>query len=170
MGNASGQNINDLVKDLTCDDYMKCQKARRALVNVGPKAVPELINALQHDRQWVRWEAAKALSEIGDPSSMDALVNALTDKEFEIRWLAAEGLIRIGPLSFVPVLKALIANPSSSWLQLGAHRIFNDVSQTRARDILQPVIKAVEAEDSIQIPMLAKAALDQMLKLRGSGN
>jgi HEAT repeat protein len=164
MESTASRKIDDLVSDLTCDDFMKCQKARRALVDVGAEAVPSLINALKHREQWVRWEAAKALSEIGDPKSTKALVDALTDDSFEIRWLAAEGLIRIGPSSLVPVLKALVANPSSSWLQLGAHRLFNDLPATKFRKMLLPVIAAIEEENSIQIPFHAQKALEEISK------
>ncbi len=62
-------NIDSLIADLTCDDVLKCQKARRTLVEMGNPAVAPFIEALSSPIHWVRWEAAKGLGEIGDPSS-----------------------------------------------------------------------------------------------------
>ena len=160
MDNPAGVNMKGLIADLTCDDHLKCQKARRALVDIGSHAVPVLIEALKNKKQWVRWEAAKALSEIGDPRSIDALVNALMDQEFEIRWLAAEGLIRIGPMSIPSILQELVKTPESSWLRLGAHRVFSDLPATRYRDILQPVMRDIELDEPLHIPLHAKHALE----------
>lgn len=166
MENAMNGRLNDLVADLTCEDHLKCQKARRALVDIGAEAVPALIDALKHKHQWVRWEAAKALSEIGDPRSIEALVNVLMDQEFEIRWLAAEGLIRIGPESVPAILKQLVSNPESSALRLGAHRVFSDLPATKYRNILQPVMHDIELDESLHIPLHAKQALDAIKQAR----
>ena len=91
------EKIQTLVADLTCDDILKCQKARRELVSQGSAAVDALVEALSSKKAWVRWEAAKALGQIGDKAAVKALVAALEDREFDVRWLAAEALIRIGP-------------------------------------------------------------------------
>ena len=39
---------------------------------MGHKAVPFLVKALGNKKYWVRWEAAKALAQIGDPTAMAA--------------------------------------------------------------------------------------------------
>ena len=69
-------NIDSLVEDFTCDDVIKCQTARRKLVNIGNQAIPHLFEALSDKRHWVRWEAAKALGQIGDKVATEALVKA----------------------------------------------------------------------------------------------
>jgi HEAT repeat protein len=158
--------MNKLIADLTCEDFLKCQKARRQLVDIGSAAVPALIEALKNRKNWVRWEAAKALAQIGDRSSVNALVDALTDKEFDVRWLAAEGLIKIGTDSFKPLLKKLIEHPDSSSVQIGVHHVIHDVSAPQYKEILKPLMQAIEGSESLQIPILAEKALADIYKMR----
>src|SRR5437588_9016694 len=65
-------------------------RARRSLVAAGHSAVALLIDVLGSANEQARWEAAKALSEIGDPSAATALVGALEDEDRDVRWMAAE--------------------------------------------------------------------------------
>jgi HEAT repeat protein len=66
-----------------------------------------IVLVLSNKKHWVRWEAAKALGQIGDKSATEALTKALEDNEFDVRWLAAEGLIIIGRDSIKLLLEAL---------------------------------------------------------------
>ena len=99
--------IDTLIEDFTCDDVIKCQTARRKLVRIGNEAVEPLVQALSNKKHWVRWEAAKALGQIGDKSASEALTKALEDNEFDVRWLATEGLIIIGRDSIKLLMEAL---------------------------------------------------------------
>jgi len=89
-------NIDPLIADLDSRNGLVRQRARIALIRMGEPAVPGLIKALGTRNGPTHWEAAKALSLIGDPRSVQALVQALEDNEFGVRWLAAEGLISVG--------------------------------------------------------------------------
>jgi HEAT repeat protein len=93
------------------DDGIVHAKARRQLVDHRSRAVASLVKTLSDEYHWVRWEAAKALSQIGSQKSIHALAEALSDKEFDVHWLAAEGLIRIGRKSIVPMLTVLVEYP-----------------------------------------------------------
>lgn len=153
--------IESLVVELTCDDVLKCQNARRSLVSIGKEAVPFLVKSLKDRKHWVRWEAAKALAQIADPSATQALVDALRDKEFDVRWLAAEGLIKIGPKTLKPLLKALIQNSDSIWLRQGAHHVLHDMDRGNLDEIISPLLPALgDTEPSEIIPVLAKKTLD----------
>jgi len=157
------RNIDTLVNDLTCDDVLTCQNARRILVDIGEEAVPRLIEAQSDTREWVRWEAAKALGEIGGPRAMEALLRSIEDEKFDIRWLAAEGLIRVGRPAVKPLLEMLMKRPESIWLQQGAHRVFRDLEHADYREILHPVSLAIESNDpAVQILSAARSALDQL--------
>jgi HEAT repeat protein len=157
------ENIVSLMADLACDDIIKCQKARRRLVVIGHRAVPSLVKALGSKKYWVRWEAAKALSQIGDPTATDALIKALEDKQFDIRWLAAEGLISIGQKAVAPLLEALIENSKSIWLQQGAHHILHDMNRGDLDKVLRPVMNALEdVEPYVEVPVSARRALDML--------
>ncbi len=155
--------IEELIADLTCDDTIKCQKARRLLVSMGYIAVPHLIKALDSPKRWVRWESAKALSQIADPAATLALITALEDKEADVRWLAAEGLVRIGYDSIPPLLQALVRNAKSQWLTQGAHHVLQDMNLGPLQEILDPVMEALEDfEPAERIPPAAGKALIQL--------
>ena len=157
------KNIDSLITDLVCDDVILCQKARRQLVVMGHKAVPSLVEALGNKKYWVRWEAAKALAQIGDPTATAALIKALEDKEFDVRWLAAEGLINIGREAVAPLLEALIDNPKSVWLWQGAHHILHDMNRGDLDKVLRPVMNALEdVEPYVEVPVAARKALDTL--------
>jgi len=157
------QDFTLLINDLTCEDIIRCQKARRSLVAIGHTAVPSLIEALGSDKNWVRWEAAKALSRIGDPAAIDALMKGLENKEFDLRWLAAEGLITIGKKAVEPLLTTLIHNPITIWLREGAHHILHDMDRGDWNELLKPVMIALEStQPSLEVPIAAKRALDEL--------
>jgi HEAT repeat protein len=161
------KNIASLIADLECDDVIRCQKARRKLVALGHKAVPYLVRAMGGKKYWTRWEAAKALAQIADPTATAALIKALRDKEFDIRWLAAEGLINIGRRAVTPLLEALIENPSSTWLQQGAHHVLHDMNRGDLDEVLKPVMQALEdVEPYVEVPVSARRALDQLAPKR----
>ena len=156
----SRQSIESLVAELDCDEMIRCQNARRALVSRKNEAVPALVVALQNKKPWVRWEAAKALAQIGDPSATAPLIDALGDKAFDVRWLAAEGLIHLGRKAVSPLLKALIGNPGSVWLREGAHHVLHDMYRGNWDTALKPVMKALEgAHPSVEVPLAASKAI-----------
>ncbi len=157
--------IKSLIADLANKDGIVRVKARSSLVGYKSKAVPLLIKTLSDKNDWVRWEGAKALSQIRAPSSIQALLEALTDKSFEVRWLAADGLIRIGRKSIIPSLKALVNNSDSFWLREGVYHVLHDVKKGNQTKVLQPVLTALEgSEPSLIVPLAAKTALDSLTK------
>ncbi len=158
-----GKDIDALIAELTCDDVIRCQKARRLLVDMGQEAVPALVEALTSKRTWVRWEAAKALSQIADPAATAALVKALNDKEFDVRWLAAEGLVAIGKHAVIPLLRALIDTPESTWIREGAHHVLHDMSKGSWGLLLEPLMAALEdVQASLEVPLIAKKSIDAL--------
>jgi HEAT repeat protein len=159
----TGRTMDSLIKDLTNDDWVVRVKAREELVSSGRKAVEPLSEALASSKQWVRWEAAKALCEIGNSAATSALIKSLEDKMFDVRWLSAQGLITIGNKTIAPILQALIEKSDSVWLREGAHHVLHDLAQGKLRVVMQPVIAALEDIDaSVEVPFQAKAALDAM--------
>jgi HEAT repeat protein len=159
-------NIDSLVAEFTCDDVIKCQIARRTLVDMGNIAVAPLVKELSNKKHWVRWEAAKALGQIGDKAAAEALVKALEDNEFDVRWLAAEALINIGQDSLEPLLKALTDHGDKSlFLRQGAHHVLHDMNRGGLDRVLKPVMSAVEdIAPSVEVLQIAKKALDSLKK------
>jgi HEAT repeat protein len=163
-------NIDDisvLITDLASEDSIVRIKARMSLVALGHQAVPQLLSILSDRKQWVRWEAVKALSQIHDVASVNGLINALMDKMFDVRWIAAEGLIAIGDKSLIPLLRALIDNPDSVWMREGAHHVFHDLSRGSYKEMLKPVLDALEGvEASLNVPFIAKSTLESLENVR----
>ena len=157
------QTVESLVGDLASEDGLVRVKARRSLVAMGGKAVDTLIEALKSKMYWVRWEAAKTLAQIGDPTAIQALVDALEDEKFDIRWLAAEGLIHTGSKVIRPLLKALTARPDSLWLREGAHHVLHDLPEADFKQTVKPVLAALEdVQPSLEVALAAEAALDKI--------
>jgi HEAT repeat protein len=158
-----GEPIDSLINDLASDDWVVRVRAREGLVSRGSKAIKPLTKALASPNQWVRWESAKALCEIGNPKATDALIKALQDKMFDVRWLAAGGLITIGRKTIVPLLQAVIDKPDSVWIREGAHHVLHDLAEGKLLPVLEPVLKALQDVDaSVEGPLVAKIALDKI--------
>lgn len=159
--------VGQLIADLSSDDGMRRVRARHSLVSLGSEAVAPLIKALSNRNQWVRWEAAKALEQIGDESATQALIRTLEDKTFDLRWLAAEGLISIGRKAVIPLLAQLLDNSDSIRLREGAHHVFHDLEDKDLQVILAPVLSALEDTDAtVEVPLAAKTTLYKLSKIR----
>jgi len=157
--------IKSLISDLYSKDGIVRVKARQQLVAYKKRSIAPLIRTLSNENDWVRWEAAKALSQIGNQKAIKALLGALTDEKFEVRWLAAEGLIRIGRRAIVPLLEALVKHSDSYWLRNGIHHVLHDMNTGKITEVLRPVLVALEgSEPSLEVPLAAQAALDALTK------
>lgn len=160
--------ISRLIAALADDDRVSRQRARESLVEIGVVAVTPLTEALAKSNERVRWEAANALSEIGDPAAAPALVGALEDNSFGVRWLAAEGLIALGYEGLRPLLQALVDRPESAWLRQGAHHVLRILAEEGLHDHVTSVLKALEdIEPAIEVIQPAKAALDELKQTPG---
>ena len=73
---ADDETIAALVHSLDSGDGRIRLRARQFLVAIGPKAVPVLVKTLKEKDVHIRWEAAKALGQIGDPQAIKALIGA----------------------------------------------------------------------------------------------
>ncbi|MFC2000394.1 HEAT repeat domain-containing protein [Chloroflexota bacterium] len=158
--NVDRATIASLIADFAKEDGVSPAKARESLVAIGRPAVPFLIEVLTDDNKWVRWEAAKALSQIADPAAAAAMAKALEDKVFGVRWLAAEGLIAMVHQGLPALLQALIDRSESVWLREGAHHVLHDLAREDLGNVLRPVLMAMEHHDpSVEVPLAAQAAL-----------
>jgi HEAT repeat protein len=161
--NADPAAINSLIAALDSHGGAARHQARIALVEIGGPAVASLIEALTDPNDDVRWEAAKALGQIGDPEAAPALVNALEDENSGVRWLAAEGLIALGREGLVPLLRALEKRSDSGWLRQGAHHVLHDLAGKGLSDLVSPVLAAMEdVEPTVEVPWAALNALEAL--------
>jgi HEAT repeat protein len=104
-----------------------------------------------------------ALSQIADPRAAPALVRALEDKEFSVRWLAAQGLLAMGRNGLEPLLRELVRQSHSVWLRMGAHYVVRQLSARDLKEVLQPLLAALDGlEPALEVPMAARAALEAL--------
>lgn len=161
--------IGELIEHLAADDGLVRQQARASLLKKGKSATPELIDALVDSHEPIRWEAARVLSELGDPRAAEALVASLADPDSGIRWLAADGLMVIGKPALVPLLHALTQRSDSIFLLDGARRVMHGfIGRKGLSDILRPVLDALNAaEPVVTVPMAAHNALGALERAAG---
>lgn len=152
--------INSLIVILGSKDGLARQRARHSLIAIGQPAVSALIEALTDPNGHRRWEAAKTLGQLRDPSAATALVRAMEDQDFGVRWLAAEGLIALGRAGLVPVLQALAKHSDSVWLREGAHHVCRMLLDQGLHDLVTPVLAALDGvEPVLEAPRAAQAVL-----------
>lgn len=156
--------IRDLITPLSGKDGPARKRAREQLVEIGQPAVSSLLPLLLDKQTYVRWEAAKALSEIGDPGAAPALVKALEDNDPGIRWMAAEGLIRAEQAGLPPLLEALLEHSESIRLREGADHVLKILAKNeKLPPQAEPVLQALHgAASPTETPRAAKIALEAM--------
>ena len=65
-----------------------------------------LIKAIRHPNLGIRWRAALALGDIGEPA-IKPLVRALKESDQDVRWLAGLALGRIGKAAIPQLIRVL---------------------------------------------------------------
>jgi HEAT repeat protein len=159
--------ISSLIAAIASDDGLMRETARQRLVHIGRPAVSPLVEALAGGDIQMRWEIVKCLGQMADPKAAPALVRALRDEEFGIRWLAAEGLILLGFEGLGPLLRALIEHADSVSLRQSAHHVLSTLSRRGLREVLRPVLAALEGlEPSLQVPLAAEDARDALARAK----
>ena len=164
-GELSAPSPEELIIALSSEDDEVRVKARTSLVAMGKAALPLLAGALKEMNNLVRWEAAKALGEIGVPEVGPLLVKALEDEQFDVRWLAAVGLINMNIKGLKPLLHALMEQSDSVSLREGAHHVIHDLTKGELRKYLAPVLSCLESvEPTAECPQVVFHALEMLEK------
>jgi HEAT repeat protein len=159
------QAIADLLVQIASHSGVERKRARERLVALGRPAVAPLIEALADDRNVVRWEAAKAFTELHDPRAAPALVRGLEDSDGDVRWLAAEALVGLGRAGLKPLLEALMQHADSVDLRDGAHHVLHSLRNGELADLAEPVLESLEgAEPELAVPFRAEIALQALMR------
>jgi HEAT repeat protein len=114
LGAAGRPAIRALAGVMTGDrDPQLRKRASRALAQVGPAAVPELIALLKHEDAYVRRLAAEALARIGPEAreAVPALMAALQDSSASVHAAAAEALGELGDTGAARALVMVLTEP-----------------------------------------------------------
>jgi HEAT repeat protein len=72
-----------------------------AIREIGPLAIPVLIDALEDEDFRIRLYATEILGQIGGAEGVTALTDALRDPEWRVRWRAADALGKLGDQAVV---------------------------------------------------------------------
>lgn len=142
------------------------QNARESLVALGHPAVSPLSAALlESASDQVRWEAAKALGEIGDVQSIPALVKALSDNKFDVAWLVAVALSNFRISALTPLLQALLKEKWDFDLpRQRVHQVFVNQQEDGFNDLIANLIKALEAGNAKEAAMVAAFEILERMK------
>ena len=161
--------LEELLCDLGSGKGLVRLRARETLAAIGEPALEALVQLLGSPEPRLRWEAAKALTEIPEPAAIPGSIALLGERRSEIRWLAAVGLINLGTRSVPYVLEALTKQAGSREFQQGSHHVFNDLAarNTVLAEILGPVLEVLDSSspDAGIIASRAGAALEALRAL-----
>jgi HEAT repeat protein len=159
----STETVTSLVEVLASRNGVERHAAREKLEGIGKPAVPALTRALKSPSEQARWEAAKALGEIADPSAATTLVDTLEDQKAAVRWLAATALINLGRDALVPLLRGLEGHSDSIWFRDGAHHVLSSLIRDSVADEAIPVLEALEnLEPCVEAPIAAYHVLQDL--------
>jgi HEAT repeats len=137
-----------------------------ALVQIGPDAVPALIQASTSSSAWMRWQCIRALGAIRDRRAIPVLVNALRDIDHSVTWVAAKGLVHYGRLSVIPVLRLLTTAEATPWLVETASYVLQNQCQyhPKLRPYLEPVLQQMHSVAyRVGVPTVAHKALTELI-------
>lgn len=156
--------IEGLITTLQGKDGSARKRAREQLLEIGSPVVPALLPLLSDKRTQTRWEAAKVLSELGDPGAAPALVTALEDNDPGIRWMAAEGLIGAEHGGLRPLLEAVLDRGGSVRVREGADHVLKVLARDeKLPAAVAPVLEALHGPSpSTSAPEAAKRALETL--------
>ena len=151
------------------DDGTVRTRARETLALMGEPAAEAARELLSSPKMRVRWEAAKLLAAMVDPSSVAAFVRLLDDPFAEVRWLAGDGLIRLGPRSVAPVLESLLELSVPLEHRRTARRVLRRLSSDNGvlSKIVGPVIKVLDDADPAAVGPRAQQALIDLDHITG---
>ncbi len=161
--------LRELLDTLRGDDGMGRKRARETMVLIGDEIVPEMQALLAEGTKRERWEAAKTLAALVDPSSLDTLIDLLAERESDIRWIAADGLIALGPRVVVPLLKSLLAGPPTRGQAEMSGRVLRKLASENdvLGEIVAPVLEVMETPDPGVLQPRVSQALSDLDRITG---
>ena len=148
-------------------------KAAEALARIGVPAIGPLVQALSHPDEDVRWMAAIALGEIGDPQAIGPLVRLLGDPDRFVQSRAAFALGELGPEAVGPLMAALREGDPGT--REGAARALGLIADTRG---IEPLLGALgDPEETVRdaalsaLPMMGEEGIRALVRfLKGAGD
>jgi HEAT repeat protein len=161
---------NGLIDDLSSSRELVRTRARKRIVAKGPTMVSSLVQTLKSSKEGrVRWEAAKALAEIGDSEAIPALVQALEDNDRYVAWLASLGLKKLEKTAWPQLFLVLSQRGTESGLlRQNARQVLLDQQTDGPNDPVTILLDALENNSSAEVATAAaQAALNKIKEKTG---
>ena len=158
----------DLIETLVGSNGQERKRARETLSLSGEAAVGRLRPLLSSQDKLTRWEAAKCLAVMVEPSCVGDFVELLEDEHSDVRWIAGSGLIALGPRSVSPLLESLVRRPDSLGYRQAARRILRALSSENdvLAEIVGPVIDVLDYSDPAVVAARAAGAEEALERVR----
>jgi HEAT repeat protein len=131
---------------------------RGALVEVGPAAVPALMDALQHGAPALKAPTAAALRKIQSGELDQVITRAVSDEDDEIRLGGAIALAESASAANVPALAALLQDSDRRIRVVG----IAGLGRSRSREAIASLIEALNREKDSVVRYEAVRALRQL--------
>ena len=138
------------------------------LASSGKRALPKLLDAMEHDDAAVRYWGATGIGNTGpDAAEAEAVMSkALQDKSVSVRVAAARALCRMDePERVLPVLVAALKG-DNQWGRLQAAIVLDEIGE-QARPVQPALKKALSGQPNKYITRVANHALNV---LNGTNN
>lgn len=134
--------------------------ASRALRDLGATVADTLVKALNHPDSHVRWHAARALGQIGNPRGIETLVEGLHDEHPAVRWATASVLANLDAQAIPYILRALIRRPMTEPFRQAVYHSLHAMPSRHTRLYLQPLLDALQGPAAgVQGPAIAQKML-----------
>jgi hypothetical protein len=152
-----------LVEALTYHDEALASQIRQALLEIGPSALPALVEAAPSPDAWVRWHVVHALGDLHDLRGLHPLVEALADADYAVAWMAARALAAMGASVAPEVLRLLLRAPDTPRLMETAGYVLHQQTNPQMKRVVAPVIQSMhEVGYRASMPLAVDAALEQL--------
>ena len=149
-----------LVAALARDRGELHHEAQHALGELGRKAEPSLVVALEHPDSHIRWHAARALGQIGDDQAVGALAAGLYDDNQAVRWTSARVLANLEASAIPAILGVLCCHPITDPFRQAAYHALHSMPSRQTQAYLQPLLQVLNSPGaSIAAPAVANRML-----------
>jgi general secretion pathway protein G len=165
------QDIRLAIEMLGAENPVEGEEGRKELLELGHRAVPQLIEALEHESPQIRLVVCDILGEIRNPSAVDPLIKMLQDKDeygVSIASVAARALGLIGePKAIKPLLDLLDSDRIKLDVEL-RYEVIRALGILRATEAVDKIRKFVDDKATLYITkkMVAMAAMEALARLR----
>lgn len=152
-----------LVAALSIDREEIHRAALEALKGLGELGEAAWKSALQHSDPHIRWQAARSLSELGDPRGLETLAEGLLDENADVHWASAEGLAHLGRVAIPAILAVLERKKLAGSSRQAAYSALQRLTAREDQTAFKPLLDALSSpSSSVEVPSLAKQAREML--------